>query len=344
MNRGRLLRVVAALMVGGATIAILVRTGTGPGDILGFASPRAHVITLTILVLDLVCRGLRMVILSRTLGFRVRLRTAIASQLAGETAAALTPARVGSDAGRMVVLRRTGVDLGSSGAIVVAEMAFEVPALLLVASTLMAVAPATRLAWPGILAYAVIVGITTVSAVLLARSAGMHPPAWYSWLRLPHSRWNQLRSASSDFVSACSALGHLRAGTVVVILTLSTLHIVCRLALLPALLLDSLTASLVIPAVAWPLLLLYAGALVPIPGGGGVLELGFAGSIGELLGPAAGAALLWWRIYTFHGLVLAGGIVLFAATIAPRSARNAPPDDCLEDNAARQLPRVLDPR
>jgi hypothetical protein len=171
----------------------------------------------------------------------------------------------------------------------------------------------------------------------------MHPPGWYSWLRLPHSRWNQLRSASSDFVSACSALRHLRAGPVVVVLALSTLHIVCRLALLPALLSDSLSASLVIPAVAWPLLLLYAGALVPIPGGGGAVELGFAGSIGEMLGPAAGAALLWWRVYTFHALVLAGGIVLFAATIAPRTARKAPPDDCIEEDAARQPPRYPPP-
>lgn len=323
MKGGLLLRIVAAIMVAGATALILVRTGTGAGDLLAFASPRAHLITLTVLLIDLVCRGMRMIMLSSSLGYRVRLRTAVASQLAGETAAALTPARVGSDAGRMVVLRRAGVDLGTSGAVVVAEMAFEVPALLFVAAVLMAAVPATRLAWPGVLAYALIVGVTTVSAVLLARRAGDDPPRWYSWLRLPHSRWVHLRRASGAFVEACTSLRTLPLATLCAILLVSAIHIACRLAILPALLADSLTPDLIVPAIAWPLLLLYAGALVPAPGGGGALEIGFAGSMTRILGDSVGPALLWWRVYTFHALVLAGAGVLIATTFKSRTSRRS---------------------
>lgn len=317
MKGGLLLRIVAAIMVAGATVIVLARTGTDVGDVLSFASARAHVITIAVLLVDLICRGMRMIMLSSSLGYRVRLRTAVASQLAGETAAALTPARVGSDAGRMVVLRRAGVDLGTSGAVVVAEMAFEVPALLFVAAVLMAAVPATRFAWPGVLAYALIVGLTTVTAVLLARRAGDDPPRWYSWLRLPHSKWIPLRRASGAFVEACMSLRTLPLATLCAILLVSVIHIACRLAILPALLADSLTPELVVPAIAWPLLLLYAGALVPAPGGGGALEIGFAGSMSKILGDAVGPALLWWRVYTFHALVLAGALVLVAATFRP---------------------------
>jgi hypothetical protein len=75
---------------------------------------------------------------------------------------------------------------------------------------------------------------------------------------------------------------------------------------------------------AWPMLLLYAGALVPAPGGGGAIELVFAAALDDVLSPDhLVAALLWWRFYTYYLSALLGAIVLASAGTASRVARSA---------------------
>jgi uncharacterized membrane protein YbhN (UPF0104 family) len=63
---------------------------------------------------------------------------------------------------------------------------------------------------------------------------------------------------------------------------------------------------------------MWGSAVSPLPGGGGAIEVGFKAALGHTI-PARifGAALVWWRFYTFYlfillGALAAGGTVLRA--------------------------------
>ena len=56
----------------------------------------------------------------------------------------------------------------------------------------------------------------------------------------------------------------------------------------------------------WPLVLLYGGALIPAPAGGGAMEFGFSAIMKDVLPPdVMAAALIWWRFYSYYIYVAA---------------------------------------
>ena len=91
-----------------------------------------------------------------------------------------------------------------------------------------------------------------------------------------------------------------------------------RLAILPALVLTSNPDVPLAPLALWPLSFIYGAVVVPVPGGGGAVEVVFAKVLGDIIPEAIfGASLLWWRFYTFYayiilGAIVAGGVVMRA--------------------------------
>jgi uncharacterized membrane protein YbhN (UPF0104 family) len=91
-----------------------------------------------------------------------------------------------------------------------------------------------------------------------------------------------------------------------------------RLTVLPALVLTSIATAPLAPLALWPLGFLYGAAVVPVPGGGGAVEMAFQAALGGTIPVSLfAAALVWWRFYTFYiyillGAVAAGGTVLRA--------------------------------
>ena len=79
----------------------------------------------------------------------------------------------------------------------------------------------------------------------------------------------------------------------------------------------------------WPLVLLYGGALVPAPAGGGALEYSFTAVMEDVLPVGLlAASMIWWRFYSYYIYVLlgafaAGRTVMRACVPAPPS--RAPP-------------------
>jgi uncharacterized membrane protein YbhN (UPF0104 family) len=70
------------------------------------------------------------------------------------------------------------------------------------------------------------------------------------------------------------------------------------------------------PLVLWPLAIIYGGAAAPVPAGGGLIEVAFRGALdGHIPARILGAALLWWRVYTFYILLVGGAIVTGAAVM-----------------------------
>jgi uncharacterized membrane protein YbhN (UPF0104 family) len=59
--------------------------------------------------------------------------------------------------------------------------------------------------------------------------------------------------------------------------------------------------------VLWPLVLLYGGALIPAPAGGGAMEFGFSAIMDDILPPQLlAASMIWWRFYSYYIYVLLG--------------------------------------
>jgi uncharacterized membrane protein YbhN (UPF0104 family) len=116
------------------------------------------------------------------------------------------------------------------------------------------------------------------------------------------------------FAAHCRQLFRLSGRYPLLILLAAVVHICARVAILPILCLDSVAPDALPVMSAWAFTLLYAGALVPLPSAGGVIELGFAAAFGSLI-PSHGliAALLWWRIYTSYLGALGGAVVLWAS-------------------------------
>jgi hypothetical protein len=105
-------------------------------------------------------------------------------------------------------------------------------------------------------------------------------------------------------------------------LACSVAHISGRLMILPIIIVAVGAQADITSLVLWPLVLLYGGALIPAPAGGGAMEFGFSAIMDDVLPPRLlAASMIWWRFYSYYVYVLLGA---FAAgrTVMRALARN----------------------
>jgi glycosyltransferase 2 family protein len=305
------LGVTAALAVTGL---VLARTGTTLRGALHLLPLQAHLLAALAIGVHLGARALRIRLVAGWSGSTLRLRTALHAVLVGDAAAAVTPARAGSDPAKLVVLTRAGEPMPTVGAVLVGEMLAEVAALTLVCLGAALLLPGFRGAALGALLYAAVV-LTTISTLLLiGRGAQDRPlPRWLGRLRLSDRRWRGLRLTAGRFYSRTMQLRGMRPHRYMALLAVSLMHMAARLAVLPVLALAVAPDAPLAALISWPLLLLYAGAVMPPPAGGGTIEIAFAAALGGVLPEhGVGGLLLWWRFYTFYLSALLGGLAAAA--------------------------------
>ena len=263
-------------------------------------------------LLSLLGRGARISLLARGLGGSLPLPQAIGVQLTGEAAAAVTPSRSGSDPARLLVMRRWGVDLPTGLAVLVGEMMAEGLLLLAVVGVFFVLLPDSKVATLAALPYGIVALALPFLTVVLARiPADRGPPRLWGTVGLRARQWQRLRDAAKRFRGKARALMDLEGKTVFLVLLVSLAHMLARLAILPLLTLSSAPSAPLGPLLAWPLVFLYAGSLLPPPGGGGAIELGFVAAPEPIFGGATLTSLLfWWRWYTFYLGGLLGGLFL----------------------------------
>ena len=76
--------------------------------------------------------------------------------------------------------------------------------------------------------------------------------------------------------------------------------------------------------VLWPLVLLYGGALIPAPAGGGAMEFGFSAIMRDILPPdVMAASLLWWRFYSYYIYVALGALAAGRTVMRALNTRTA---------------------
>lgn len=325
------MRVVVFGILSLASIAALAwiatRTGATMGDIARHLPLHVHLLAAGTFLLDYACRGLRLSWLADGLGDRLSLAGALRAQFGGQAAGAVTPARTGTEPAKILLLSTEGMAMGTVGAVMVGEMIAEVLVLVAVAAGISLLLPGARVVALAALAYAGVVTLTMVLSLSLARlPEDRDAPRILASLGLTEDRWENLQETAIDFRGRAAELRHLPARVTTGVLGLSLVHVLARLAVLPILAGTGAAAMVWGPLLAWPLLLLYGGALIPSPGGGGVVELGFAAGLDSVLpaGDLAGT-LVWWRVYTHYlGALVGGGVLLLQSVRGFHHAREEP--------------------
>jgi uncharacterized protein (TIRG00374 family) len=260
----------------------------------------AHLFAILAVMVEVLARALKIRWSARAAGIDLSLGTAMRTCLGGDFGAAITPARSGAEPARFFILSESGLASSSVLVILYAELFLEVfslAAVVLAVAIIFHGAGAAVTTLVGLVGgyAAVVLGIGTAALFLSRRNANGPPPRWARRLR-------KLR-ATIDSVERVNARPAILA------FLASVVHVAVRLTVLPALVLTSAAAVPLAPLALWPLGFLYGAAVVPVPGGGGAVEMAFRAALGTDIPVALfGAALLWWRFYTFYIYILLGAL------------------------------------
>lgn len=304
---------MAVSFLAGAAVMVYIvtRAGASLGNVLGLLPLRIHLLALAALVLDILGRAVRVAILASGVGHPVRFSTSLWATFAGEGAGAVTPSKSGAAPAKIAVLTRDRMDVGTGGAVLVGETMAEAIALVPLGLLALVFVPSGRTGAYAALAYAALVAGAVFVLYWVARLPLRDAPGWWSRVGLDERQWRVLRVVARRFRHRSRALEHLSAGRLAAIAAVTLLHIGGRLAILPALAAGHVHGPAHGTLAGWSFLLLYGGAMVPSPAGGGAIEATFAAALGGTL-PAASLAglLVWWRVYTFYAPALIGGAVL----------------------------------
>lgn len=309
--------VALSVLAGAAvTIYVMAQAGASLTGAAGLLPVRVHLLALAAFAADVLGRAVRIAVISRGIGHPVRVSTALWATFAGEAAGAVTPSKAGATPARIAVLTRDRMDVGTGGAVVVGETLAEAFTLLPLALLAVVFLPAGRTAAYAALAYAVLVTLAVVALYWVARLPLRNAPRWWLRVKLSRRRWRILRVVARRFRHRSKALEHLSRHDLALVGLTSIIHIAGRMAILPALAAGRIAEHGLPALLAWTFVLLYGGALVPTPAGGGTIEAIFAVALSGVL-PAAdmGGLLVWWRFYTLYFPAAVGGVVLILGGI-----------------------------
>ena len=285
--------------------------------------PQAHLLALAAVLVEVLARAAKIKWSAKACGIKLPLSTAARTCLGGDFAAAITPARSGAEPARFFVLAEAGLPSSSVLVILYAELFLEVfslAAVVLGVALIFRGAGAVVLTLVGLVGgyAAVIIGIGGLALFLSRRNANGPPPRWAKRLRLHAGRWRTIQRALRKLRATIDSVERVHKKAAIGAFLASVVHVAIRLTVLPALVLTSVPTAPLAPLALWPLGFLYGAAVVPAPGGGGAVEMAFRAALGGAIPiKLFGAALLWWRFYTFYiyialGAIAAGNTVLRA--------------------------------
>ena len=297
----------------GVSLYIVVSTWPGQGA-TAIVPPVAHLLALSAVTVDLVSRAWKVQLSAASLGVDVSFGTALRTGLGGDFGAAVTPARSGAEPARFLILSEAGVPVAGTLVVLFAELFLEMISLVVVAVGLAIVFRDTGPSMAGIVGliggYAVFVlGVGVFGVVLAWRNASGPPPGWARAIGFNPGRWRAIQRSLRHLRTSVAAVRDARFDLLGVALVASVVHVVARLAILPVLVYSFGVEAPLSELVVWPLALFYGGVVAPVPGGGGFIEVVFQQVLGNDI-PAAvfGAALIWWRFYTFYLYVILGAV------------------------------------
>lgn len=335
MSPRRWVFVVLSFAAALGAAAYIARSAVPDGDIPVRLAWWAHAVAATAMALEIALRALKVSLSGSALGVPFGFGTALRMSLGGDFGAAITPSRSGAEPARFLVLAEAGLKPAGILLVLFTELFLETVSLAIIAVALLAVfgldgrAPASIAGLIGGYATAVI-GVGIGGWFLARRNASGPPPRWALALRLHAGRWRAVQRALRSLRDGIDGLRHARLGLMAASLAASVGHVAVRLAILPAIVAGLGAGHIEIDRlITWPLVLLYGGAAAPAPAGGGLIEIAFRGALQTTIPDQIfGAALLWWRVYTFYlyiplGALAAGATVLRAVRGRARETPSA---------------------
>ncbi|MCA2993026.1 lysylphosphatidylglycerol synthase domain-containing protein [Gemmatimonas sp.] len=293
-----------------------------------------HLAALATVTAEIATRAFKIQASARACRIPLSFGTALRVCLAGDLAAAITPARSGAEPARFLVLAESGTGAAQRVLVLFLELFLEMWSLVLVCSVLAVLFAGRGASTGGLLALVggystVVLGAGAAGWFLSRRNANGPPPAWARALGLAAPRWRAVQRTLRSLRGAVTSLRRAKVGLMLLAFGGSVLHVLFKVATLPILVFLGdpafpRTMDTLAPLVLWPLALFYGGVVVPAPGGGGFIEGAFAATLSTAI-PAGifVAALLWWRFYTFYLYILIGGLA--AGDAALRALRPASP-------------------
>lgn len=260
-----------------------------------------HVLALALLGLDTVVRAWRIQLAVWTAGGQLSFGDAFRLNLYGEAASQLTPNRLGGEPARFLGLNEARLRPVTSIVAIGVEVAAEWPVFLAAAAALVAYyVPDWRAAARGWLQRHRATELVTVEIVALvvlvvvyllqrlARAGFVRHRVRRQW----RVAWAHVRRAP---------LWALGAGSL-----LTVVSIAARTAILPALAWGLPQAPPFSQMFYGALALLHAPLVVPLPSGGGGLEVAFLNGFAGDFGNHQLSMLVWWRFYTAILLTIFG--------------------------------------
>ncbi len=296
----------------GVAVWVIVASWPAHGAPLGLPW-WAHLLALSVVGAELVLRTAKIALSARACGIALPFGTAARATLGGDFATALTPARTGAEPARFMVLIEAGVSPPNALLVLFLEVVVEMISLVIVAIALVVVLPHTaglRALLGTVGGYgAVVLAIGAAGYLLSTRRSRGPSPAWARTLGVNAALWRRVQRAVRHLRESVRALRYARPRVMAVAMVASIVHVAARLSILPIIVLGSGVPLDLPQLIIRPLMLLYGGAMIPAPAGGGVMELGFKVLMQDVL-PAShlGTALVWWRIYSYYVYVVLGAV------------------------------------
>jgi len=278
---------------------------------------------LSIALLELGARGAKVQLSAAALRIPMTYGTALRASAGGDFGAAITPARTGAEPARFLIMTEAGMPSAHILLVIFAELFLEMLTLALVALAMFIVfrgSGAMILGMAALVAVyaAFVLGSGAIGLALSRHHASGPPPGWARALGLNAGIWRRVQRSLRQLRDGIEGLRDVRWGMAGAAFGASLAHLALRLLILPVIVYSFGAAAPLAPMILWPIALTYGGVIAPVPAGGGAIEVAFKAALGPAI-PAAifGAALIWWRFYTFYlyviiGALVAGGTVLRA--------------------------------
>ena len=324
MRRWLLTALSFAAVIGVSVYA--VRSGAPPGANLNLPA-QAHLLAFLAFAVELGARSVKLTWSAKAIGTRLPFLTSLRTSLGGDFGASIPPARIGAEPARFLILAEAGIPASSAMVILYAELFLEMLSLVIVVAAIAFAFDASGRATAAMIGViggyaAFVIGLGILGFVLSRRRLnGGDPPPWARRLRLHGKRWATVQAWLARIRLTIEAFKTMQRGWAALALLASVIHVGVRLTVLPMIVYTASSAAVPLdPLVVWPLGIIYGAGVVPAPGGGGAVELTFRATLGGVIPRELfGAALVWWRFYTFYLYVAFGALV--AGNTALRAVR-----------------------
>jgi uncharacterized protein (TIRG00374 family) len=315
-----ILTAISFLLAFGASVYIIRSSWLEEGARVGLPL-WGHLACLTAAFLELLCRSIKIRLSGAALRIPLDLRTSMRASLGGDFGAAITPARSGAEPARFLILREAELPVADALVILFLELFLEMLSLAALAVGLAFALGSASSAVHGLVALVggystLVIGLGVIGYTASRRWADGPAPAWLPRLGMSDRRWHAVQLSLRHLRANVTKMRSARWWFMASSLVFSILHVLMRLTILPIIVFALGARTAIGPLVLWPLAIYYGGAVSPAPAGGGLIELAFRGALNDHI-PAAflGAALLWWRVYTFYVLLVGGALVTGAAVL-----------------------------